>query len=56
MRGLTALELANRLQVREQTVYAYESGKVSPSLDVARRLAEVLSISIEELYAEEATA
>jgi DNA-binding XRE family transcriptional regulator len=49
-RGLTALELANQLEVREQTIYAYESGRITPSLDVARRLAEALSSTVEELF------
>lgn len=57
-RGLTALELASKLGVREQTVFRYQSGEITPSLEMSRRIAEVLGVTVDELFPqpEQATA
>lgn len=50
LRKLTALEVARAVDVRETTVYRWESGDARPSLATAFALAEVLGSSIDELF------
>ena len=49
-RGLTQVELAKKLKVKQPFVAALESGaKPNPSLDVLRRLAKALKCTLSEL-------
>jgi transcriptional regulator with XRE-family HTH domain len=49
-RGLTQVELAKRLKVKQPFVAALENGtKANPSLDVLRRLAKALPCKVSEL-------
>ena len=47
--GMTCRELGARANVNGSTIFAYECGRVLPSLPVAVRLAKVLGISMDEL-------
>jgi putative transcriptional regulator len=47
---LTQAELAKRIGATRQTVIALESGRYSPSLELAFRLAHVLGEPIDELF------
>ena len=49
-RGLTQVELAKKLKVKQPFVAAIENGvKANPSLDLLRRLARALRCTISEL-------
>ena len=47
---LTQRQLAARIGVSRQTVNAIETGKYSPSLEVAFRIAEVFDVPIEAIF------
>ena len=49
-RGLGASELARRVQVSRQTIYAIEAGTYVPNTEVALHLARELEVSIDELF------
>ena len=44
------MELAEKIGISRQSVYAIESGKFDPSLPVAFRIAELFGIEIEEVF------
>jgi molybdopterin molybdotransferase/putative molybdopterin biosynthesis protein len=50
-RGLSAAEIAKRVGVTRQTIYAIEAGNYVPNTEVALRLARELEVSVEELFA-----
>jgi transcriptional regulator with XRE-family HTH domain len=50
-RGLTAAALAKRCDVSRSLVSQVETGRISPSLDVVRRLAAALDVPISALFA-----
>jgi putative transcriptional regulator len=43
-------ELGQRIGVTRQTIAAIESGKHSPSLEAAFRIAQVFNVSLEEVF------
>lgn len=47
---LTQAELAAKIGVTRQTVIALESGRYSPSLELAFRLSRILGEPIEEIF------
>ncbi|MBP7402053.1 MAG: helix-turn-helix transcriptional regulator [Clostridia bacterium] len=47
---MTQLDLARRTGVTRQTILAIESGKYSPSLELAFRIARVFELSLEEVF------
>ena len=49
-RGLGAAELARRVGVSRQTIYAIEAGTYLPNTGVTLRLARELEVSVEELF------
>jgi putative molybdopterin biosynthesis protein len=49
-RGLTAIELAKKIDVSRQTIYAMETGTYVPNTLVALKLAQVLGVSVEDLF------
>lgn len=49
-RGASAAELAQRVGVSRQTVYAIEAGTYVPNTEVALRLAHALEVSVDELF------
>ena len=49
-RGLSAIELAKRIGVSRQTIYAMETGTYVPNTLVALRLAQVLEVRVEDLF------
>lgn len=49
-RRITAADLAKRVAVSRQTIYAIESGNYVPNTTVALRLARELEVTVEELF------
>lgn len=49
-RGLSAADLARRVDVQRQTIYAIESGSYVPNTAVALRLARELEVRVEDLF------
>ena len=49
-RGVSASELARRVHVSRQTIYAIEGGTYVPNTEVALNLARELEVSIEDLF------
>ena len=49
-RGLSAADLASRIDVSRQTVYAIESGDYAPNTSVALKLAQALCVTVEEIF------
>jgi len=49
-RKLTQAELAAILNVTRQTVIAIEQGRYSPSLEMAFQIAQVLRVSLDEVF------
>jgi putative molybdopterin biosynthesis protein len=49
-RGFGATEIARRVGVSRQTIYAIESGDYIPNTAVALQLARVLEVSVEDLF------
>ena len=47
---LTQQQLADRVGVTRQTIIAIESGKYSPSLPLAFKLARAFGVSIEDVF------
>ncbi len=50
-RGVSASDLAQRIGVSRQTIYAIEAGTYVPNTEVTLRLARELGVSVEELFA-----
>ena len=48
--GLTQQELADRCGVTRQTIIALESGRYSPSLELAFRLAREFGVGVEVVF------
>lgn len=48
-KGMTQNDLAEKLFVSRQTVSSWENGRTQPDIDFLEKLAEALSVSIEEL-------
>jgi transcriptional regulator with XRE-family HTH domain len=49
-RGITALELAATMGVRETTIFRWQSGENQPALPMMHRLAEALGCTLDELF------
>jgi putative transcriptional regulator len=47
---MTQQELGKRVGVTRQTLNAIETGKYSPSLEVAFRIAQVFGVRVEEVF------
>ncbi len=50
VKGVTQEKLADDLGVTRQTINAVESGKYSPSLELAFKLAHYFETTIEEIF------
>ena len=50
-RGVGASELARRVHVSRQTIYAIEAGTYVPNTEVALHLARELEVTVDELFA-----
>lgn len=48
--GLTQEQLAERVGVSRQTIISIETGRYSPSLPLALRLARVFTCTVEDLF------
>jgi putative transcriptional regulator len=49
-REMTQQELAEKIGVTRQTVNAIETGKYSPSLEVAFRIAAVFDVGLDDVF------
>lgn len=49
-RGIGAAELAKRVGISRQTIYAIESGSYIPNTEVSLHLAQQLEVTVEELF------
>ena len=49
-RGIGAADLARRVNVSRQTIYAIEAGDYVPNTEVALRLAQELEVTVDELF------
>lgn len=49
-KGYTQIDLADRLNVSQQTIAAWETGKSSPTADKLPKLAKVLGCRIDDLF------
>lgn len=47
---MTQQELAKRAEVSRQTIMAVESGKYSPSLELAFRIAHAFGVRLDEVF------
>ena len=47
---MTQQELADRTGVSRQTIMAIESGKYSPTLQLAFQIAEIFKVKLEEVF------
>ena len=47
---MTQQQLAEKLGVSRQTVNAIESGKYSPTLELAFKIAEIFNVTLEEVF------
>ena len=52
-KGWSQADLATKLEVSRQSVYAIEVGKYDPSLPLAFKLAKLFGTSIEEMFEDE---
>ena len=50
MDGMTQQELAERVGVTRQTISSIEKGKYTPSVGLALLLAEILGVTVEDLF------
>jgi putative transcriptional regulator len=50
LKEITQQELANKVNVRRETVARLENAKYNPSLELAVRISKVLDTPIEELF------
>ncbi|MCG8483723.1 MAG: helix-turn-helix transcriptional regulator [Clostridia bacterium] len=48
--GLTQEDLANKVEVRRETIIHLEKGKYNPSLKLAYEIAEALDAKIDEIF------
>jgi len=49
-KGLTQLDLGNKVGVKNSTISDYERGKISPDQDVLFRLSEFFEVSIDDFF------
>src|SRR3954465_1320216 len=49
-RGIGSSDLARRVNVSRQTVYAIEAGTYVPNTEVALRLAQELEVTVDDLF------
>src|SRR5947208_6418547 len=49
-RGIAASDLARRVHVSRQTIYAIEAGTYVPNTEVALNLARELEVTVDELF------
>lgn len=54
--GLTVADLAAAAGVHETTVYRYLSGRLSPTVEIATRLADACNVTVGYLAGDEAVA
>ena len=48
--GISQEELAERVGVRRETIVHLENGRYNPSLRLAMDIAEVFSVTVEEIF------
>src|SRR4051812_50226354 len=55
-RGIGASDLARRVNISRQTIYAIEAGTYVPNTEVALHLARELEVAVDELFSLSSTA
>ena len=50
IRRLSQSELAKALEISRQAVSGFESGKYTPSLEMALKIAQILEVNVEEIF------
>ncbi len=50
LKGITQLELAEKLEITRATLISLEKGNYNPSLDLAFRLADFFECDIEDIF------
>ena len=55
-RGIAAADLAARVNVSRQTIYAIETGTYVPNTETALRLARELEVTVDDLFSLQADA
>jgi transcriptional regulator with XRE-family HTH domain len=54
-RQLTQVQLAKKIQRTQSAVASYESGRIKPSYETAKRIAQALNVSVDLLTCHERT-
>ena len=49
IKGLSQIELAEKIGVKSNTISQYESGKRNPNFKILKKLAKVLNCTVDEL-------
>ena len=49
-KGLTQAELGNRVGLKQTTISQYENGSRTPTLAMAKKLSDVLGISLDDFF------
>ena len=49
-KGLSQAELGNRVVLKQTTISQYESGSRTPTLAMAKKLSDVLEISLDDFF------
>lgn len=49
LKNVSVKELAKRAGISAMTVYRYETGKRTPDVGIAQRIAEALSVTVDDL-------
>ena len=49
-KGLSQAELGNRVGLKQTTISQYESGSRTPTLAMAKKLSDVLEISLDDFF------
>ena len=52
-RGLTQVELAEKLNLSQSTIASWENGKRRPDLDLLPIIADFYGVSVDEIYGQE---
>lgn len=52
-RGLTQVELAEKLNLSQSTIASWENGKRRPDLDLLPIIADFFGVSVDEIYGQE---
>lgn len=49
-KGLSQAELGNRIGIKQTTISQYENGSRKPPLSVAKKLSDVLDVTLDDIF------